>query len=76
LAVAQLLLHPSGPSSSDVQAARSLGTGSIHRQDGRLQHEAARHRVGAVLWTCLVDFVFEWLMRLRHMVRQGRTDIK
>lgn len=34
------------------------------------------HRVGAVLWTCLVYFVFEWLVRLRHMVPQGRTDTK
>jgi voltage-gated potassium channel len=28
-----------------------------------------------VLWTCLVYFVFEWLVRLRHMAGQGRLSL-
>jgi len=35
-------------------------------------YEAAHHWVDAVLWACLTYFVFEWLVRLRHMARQGR----
>ena len=38
-------------------------------------YEAAHHWVDAVLWTCLVYFVFEWLVRLRHMARQGRLSL-
>jgi hypothetical protein len=34
-------------------------------------YEVAHHWVDAVLWACLVYFVFEWLVRLRHMARQG-----
>ncbi|MDI1264064.1 MAG: cyclic nucleotide-binding protein, partial [bacterium] len=35
-------------------------------------YQAAHHWVDGVLWTCLAYFVFEWLVRLRHMARQGR----
>src|SRR2546429_6929954 len=35
-------------------------------------YEMVHHWVDAVLWTCLVYFVFEWLVRLRHMAGQGR----
>ena len=38
-------------------------------------YEAAHHWVDAVLWTCLVYFVFEWLVRLRHMAQQGRLSL-
>jgi voltage-gated potassium channel len=38
-------------------------------------YEVAHHWVDAVLWTCLVYFVFEWLVRLRHMARQGRLSL-
>ncbi|MEH2494942.1 voltage-gated potassium channel [Bradyrhizobium sp. AZCC 1678] len=38
-------------------------------------YEAAHHWVDAVLWTCLVYFVFEWLVRLRHMAWQGRLSL-
>src|SRR4029078_5338033 len=34
-------------------------------------HEAVHRGVVAVLWMCLGYFVFEWLVRLRHMARQG-----
>ncbi len=34
-------------------------------------YEAAHHWVDAVLWMCLVYFVFEWLVRLRHWREQG-----
>ncbi|MFK4582254.1 voltage-gated potassium channel [Bradyrhizobium ottawaense] len=29
----------------------------------------------ALLWTCLAYFVFEWLVRLRHMTQQGRLSL-
>jgi voltage-gated potassium channel len=35
-------------------------------------YEAAHHWVDALLWSCLAYFVFEWLVRLRHMALQGR----
>ena len=38
-------------------------------------NEAAHRWVDAVLWICLVYFVFEWLVRLRHMARQGRLSL-
>ena len=38
-------------------------------------YEVAHHWVDAVLWTCLVYFVFEWLVRLRHMAGQGRLSL-
>ncbi|NOJ41794.1 cyclic nucleotide-gated ion channel [Bradyrhizobium australiense] len=38
-------------------------------------YDAAHHWVDAVLWTCLAYFVFEWLVRLRHMARQGRLAL-
>src|SRR4029079_4242280 len=38
-------------------------------------YEMAHRWVDTVLWTCLVYFVFEWLVRLRHMARQGRLSL-
>ena len=38
-------------------------------------YEAAHHWVDAVLWACLAYFVFEWLVRLRHMARQDRLSL-
>ena len=38
-------------------------------------YEVAHHWVEAVLLVCLVYFVFEWLVRLRHMGRQGRLSL-
>ncbi|WLA82371.1 cyclic nucleotide-gated ion channel [Bradyrhizobium elkanii] len=35
-------------------------------------HDAAPRWVDALLWACLAYFVFEWLVRLRHMGRQGK----
>jgi len=35
-------------------------------------HEAAHRWLDAALWACLAYFVFEWLVRLRHMALQGR----
>jgi voltage-gated potassium channel len=35
-------------------------------------YEAAHHWVDAVLWACLVYFVFEWGVRLRHAVLSQR----
>ena len=38
-------------------------------------YEVAHHWVDAVLWACLGYFVFEWLVRLRHMARQDRLSL-
>ena len=38
-------------------------------------YEVAHRWVEAVLLTCLVYFVFEWLVRLRHMGQQGRLSL-
>ncbi|MBR0691930.1 cyclic nucleotide-gated ion channel [Bradyrhizobium lablabi] len=35
-------------------------------------YDATHHWVNALLWLCLAYFVFEWLVRLRHLGRQGR----
>lgn len=35
-------------------------------------YETAHRWVDILLWACLIYFVFEWLVRLRHMARQGR----
>jgi voltage-gated potassium channel len=35
-------------------------------------YEAAHHWVDAVLWACLLFFVFEWVVRLRHAIRSQR----
>jgi voltage-gated potassium channel len=37
--------------------------------------EAAHSWIGMVLWLCLVYFVFEWLVRLRHMANEGRLRL-
>src|SRR5262245_46581717 len=38
-------------------------------------YEAAQHWAHALLWACLGYFVFEWLVRLRHMATQGRLPL-
>ncbi|MGY8680134.1 cyclic nucleotide-gated ion channel [Bradyrhizobium sp. UFLA05-153] len=38
-------------------------------------YEAAHHWANALLWACLAYFVFEWLVRLRHMARQQRLGV-
>ncbi|WP_456623720.1 MULTISPECIES: cyclic nucleotide-gated ion channel [unclassified Bradyrhizobium] len=38
-------------------------------------YEAAHRWVDALLWVCLVYFVFEWLVRLRHMRRTERLAL-
>ena len=38
-------------------------------------YETAHRWVDALLWTCLIYFVFEWVVRLRHMARQGRLAL-
>jgi voltage-gated potassium channel len=32
---------------------------------------AVHHSIGALLWLCLVFFVFEWVVRMRHALRAG-----
>jgi voltage-gated potassium channel len=38
-------------------------------------YASAPRWVDVLLWACLVYFVFEWLVRLRHMARQGRLSL-
>lgn len=38
-------------------------------------YEAAHRWLIGVLWACLAYFVFEWLVRLRHMARQQRLAL-
>src|SRR5258708_26393543 len=35
-------------------------------------YEAAHHWIDLVLWACLVFFIFEWVVRLRHAFRKDR----
>ena len=37
--------------------------------------DAAHRWVHALLWICLAYFVFEWVVRLRHMARQQRLPL-
>ena len=37
--------------------------------------EMAHRWVDAAVWTCLIYFVLEWLVRLRYMARQGRLSL-
>src|SRR6201990_2058569 len=38
-------------------------------------YQTAQRWVDALLWACLVYFVFEWVVRLRHMARQRRLGL-
>jgi voltage-gated potassium channel len=38
-------------------------------------YASAPRWVDVLLWACLAYFVFEWLVRLRHMARQGRLSL-
>lgn len=38
-------------------------------------YETAHRWVDLLLWACLAYFVFEWVVRLRHMARQGRLSL-
>src|SRR5689334_5376725 len=38
-------------------------------------YETAHHWVDALLGACLAYFVFEWVVRLRHMARTGRLSL-
>lgn len=55
-------------------AAVILGVLSMVLLTDNRAHEA-RGWVSGLLWTCLAYFVFEWLVRLRHMARQGRLSL-
>jgi voltage-gated potassium channel len=38
-------------------------------------YETVHRWVDALLWACLVYFVFEWVVRLRHMAQTGRLSL-
>ena len=38
-------------------------------------YEVTHRWVDVLLWACLVYFVFEWAVRLRHMARAGRLSL-
>jgi voltage-gated potassium channel len=52
--------------------AVAVGVGAIVLLTIAPVQEAAHRWLDAVLWACLAYFVFEWLVRLRHMALQGR----
>jgi len=35
-------------------------------------YEVAHHWIDALLWACLVFFIFEWVVRLRYLFRRRR----
>jgi len=39
-------------------------------------HEAAYYWVESILWTCLAFFAFEWVIRIRHSLRNGRPYLR
>ncbi len=56
-------------------AAVTLGVFTLMLLTVNPAYEAAHRWFGAVLWACLGYFVFEWLVRLRHMARQRRLAV-
>ncbi|MBR0699325.1 ion transporter [Bradyrhizobium diazoefficiens] len=54
--------------------AVSIGVLSMVLLSDKRAHEA-HDWINALLWTCLAYFVFEWLVRLRHMTQQGRLSL-
>ena len=52
--------------------AVSLGVAMMTLLTVAPAYDAAAHWVDALLWGCLAYFVFEWLVRLRHMRQRGR----
>ncbi|MGX0968079.1 voltage-gated potassium channel [Bradyrhizobium japonicum] len=56
-------------------AAVGLGVLSMVLLTVNPAYETASRWVDALLWACLVYFVFEWVVRLRHMAQTGRLSL-
>ena len=75
-ALAQFIAKTAGRNMTKAAyAAVTVGVAAMVVLTVTPAYEAARHLVDAVLWTCLAYFVFEWLVRLRHMAGQGRLSL-
>jgi voltage-gated potassium channel len=75
-ALAQFIAMTAGRNMTKAAyAAVSAGVAAMVVLTVAPAYEMAQHWVDAVLWTCLVYFVFEWLVRLRHMAGQGRLSL-
>jgi voltage-gated potassium channel len=55
--------------------AVSVGVLSMALLTVNSAYQAAHRWVDALLWACLAYFVFEWLVRLRHMALQRRLAV-
>ncbi|WP_445218287.1 cyclic nucleotide-gated ion channel [Bradyrhizobium sp. Pa8] len=56
-------------------AAVGLGVLSMVLLTVNPAYETAHRWVDTLLWACLVYFVFEWVVRLRHMAQTGRLSL-
>jgi voltage-gated potassium channel len=75
-ALAQFIAKTAGRNMTKAAyAAVTVGVAAMVVLTVTPAYEAARHLVDALLWTCLAYFVFEWLVRLRHMAGQGRLSL-
>ena len=57
---------------SAAYAAVTAGVAAIVLLTVDQAYAAVHHLIDATLWACLVFFVFEWVVRLRHAVRINR----
>ncbi len=75
-ALAQFVALTAGRNMTKVAyAAVAAGVAAMAVLTVAPAYEAAQIWVDAVLWACLAYFVFEWLVRLRHMAVQGRLPL-
>jgi voltage-gated potassium channel len=75
-ALAQFAAKTAGRNMTQVAyVAVTVGVGTMILLTVAPAFEAAHLWIGMVLWLCLVYFVFEWLVRLRHMANEGRLRL-
>jgi len=75
-ALAQFAAKTAGRNMTEAAyVAVTVGVGMMVLLTVAPAYEAAHHWLDAVLWACLAYFVFEWLVRLRHMAQQGRLRL-
>ena len=75
-ALAQFAAKTAGRNMTKVAyVAVTVGVGTMILLTVAPAFEAAHLWIGMVLWLCLVYFVFEWLVRLRHMANEGRLRL-
>jgi voltage-gated potassium channel len=75
-ALAQFAAKTAGRNMTEAAyVAVTVGVGMMVLLTVAPAYEAAHHWIGWALWACLAYFVFEWLVRLRHMAGQGRLRL-